>query len=201
MSTRPIHTKNTVLTTLWNTSDENTLSTTEYIERASDFAEKRAGHVAGCHDGKDIVQRLVEKIWLKVDLYVMTYPVPETLVSVMLPQAVVDHRRREAAQRGQGARFARTMVPWESIDVEKYDPRAVTRDHEANLELSETLHNALHAAREEWGVKERALRVLLRVAVDDMSVTEAATYEGVTRETAQRDLGAARTALRELIAA
>jgi DNA-directed RNA polymerase specialized sigma24 family protein len=116
------------------------------------------------------------------------YPQPAAYAHVRTShrRALVDHLRKEAVQRGAGARNTRVVV---DIDAEFDTPAAVGPDFaEAYVEADA---NARMLAQALVKVPARDAALMRRVKGEGVAVSDAAVEFGMARETASRKLASA----------
>lgn len=181
---------------LWNTA--------EYLARQNGRTNP--------DDAKDVASRIVTKVLPRLEEFRAKYESPEVLASVMTRHGVVDYRRNQAAQRGEGARLvpvhtaggtrasseAQLLRPGrvvESLDVETFiEP--VIGSTEAPfvllLEATEITRALITTLRDIHQVSRRDLLLFIKVDAYGQNVTDAAKDLKLRRETAQRALGRVR---------
>jgi RNA polymerase sigma factor (sigma-70 family) len=144
----------------------------------------------------DVIQYTIVELLQRVVYIMGKYPDPAHYVHARFSNVVTDHGRRQAAQRGEGARYDRKVssaneehtarkieqfVSGESLDI---------ADHLDKIALVKKVNGVLSAEQQ---------RILDLVVVKGLSVTEVAKIVDKRRETVSRSLSDAKKRARKAI--
>lgn len=165
---------------------------------------RRRGHSVAGQDADDVRQRVAAQFFADSTTIMARYT-PERFANVALRSRADDHRRSERIQRGQGARLrvdattglishGREVCALDAVDPDS-DRLGTTDDLEFDVVTAAELRDALRL------LDPTIARLLLLVAVDGWSVTDAAPMVGLSRAYANRRLSAAKAMLAEVITA
>jgi DNA-directed RNA polymerase specialized sigma24 family protein len=186
-----------------------------YVHRLWNTAEslaRRNGRTSA-DEARDVASRIVIKVLPRLEEYRAKYESPEVLAGVMTGHGVVDYRRNQAAQRGEGARLVPVHTPGstqapsdaqilrprrvvESLDIETFIEPAhgsTEAPFVLLLEATEITRALVTTLRDVHQVSHRDLLLLIKVDAYGQKITDAAKDLGLRRETAQRALGRVRT--------
>lgn len=151
------------------------------------------------YDLGDIVDSEAVRVLERIDV-VMSHWTPARYAAVRASggRATIDHARREAAQRGEGARHERTVT---QLDAPRFDddPTTIAESITDGVEPSGTIVDRDLLQRALLGISADERRLVGLVHLVGLSVTEAANEIGIARETASRRLGRALGALETFI--
>lgn len=167
----------------------------EFQRRLSTLLGRRFGL-----DADDIAQHEVERLLRRIDEVMATYPVAEVYASVRAGHAAQDHLRRNAVQRGEGARTStdadgrvrrgRVVLSGDAPGEAVEDGCLFDRLPDSAASIAETVVDQFETHR----LLEQALLTLPADQVDVLTlvdghgytVKEAGALLGVARETASR---------------
>lgn len=154
-------------------------------------------------DADDVIQRVAEQFVQDPTGYMLDYT-PEKFAHVALRSRAEDHRRSERIQRGEGARLhvgadglRRPGHEVGSIDV--LDPESDHLGADEGFEWGVVTNHELGDALRL--LEPRIADLLILVAVQGFTVTEAAEQVELSRSYASRQLAAAKRLLAEVITA
>jgi len=141
------------------------------------------------HEVDDIISYAVVTLMEKVAHVMVSYPDPAAYAGMRFSSVAHDFRRRQMAQRGEGARGERKWVSasdeqtWSQLEGIAYGGEYEVADHMDNMQLVKDVMEILPV--------EQQRMVYLR-GVHGLTDTEIAKITGKRRETVNRALSAAR---------
>ena len=137
----------------------------------------------------DVIQYTIAELLGRISFIMGKYPDPAHYVGARLSNVVTDYGRRQAAQRGEGARFDRTV----SSANEKHTARKIEQFVNGDsLDIADHLDKIALVKKAKGVLSTEQQRILDLVAVDGISVTEVAKILGKRRETVSRSLSDAK---------
>lgn len=137
----------------------------------------------------DVIQYTIAELLGRISFIMGKYPDPAHYVGARLSNVVTDYGRRQAAQRGEGARFDRTV----SSANEKHTARKIEQFVNGDsLDIADHLDKIALVKKAKGVLSTEQQRILDLVAVDGFSVTEVAKILGKRRETVSRSLSDAK---------
>ena len=140
-------------------------------------------------DVDDIISFAVVTLMEKVAHVMVSYPDPAAYAGMRFSSVAHDFRRRQMAQRGEGARGERKWVSasdeqtWTQLEGIAYGGEYDVADHMDNMRLVKKVMEILPIEQQ---------RILYLHGVRGLNVTEIAKVVGKSRETVSRALSAAR---------
>lgn len=96
-----------------NRTGADAVNADTYAAQVMRVAVRLAARQARAFDADDIAQRVVERFLRDPASIMARYPKPEVFAAVTVKTEVIDHGRRERAQRGQGVKGKRQVSSWE----------------------------------------------------------------------------------------
>ena len=141
------------------------------------------------HEVDDIISYAVVTLMEKVAHVMVSYPDPAAYAGMRFSSVAHDFRRRQMAQRGEGARGERKWVSasdeqtWTQLEGIAYGGEYDVADHMDNMRLVKKVMEILPLEQQ---------RILYLHGVRGLNVTEIAKVVGKSRETVSRALSAAR---------
>jgi RNA polymerase sigma factor (sigma-70 family) len=117
------------------------------------------------------------------------YPDPAHYVGARLASVVIDHSRRQAAQRGEGARFDRKVTSADEVHTARKLQEVVSGD---SFDLADHLDKITLVQKVQRVLTAEEQRMFDLVYVKGLSVTEVAEIVGKRRETVSRKLSDAK---------
>jgi len=141
------------------------------------------------HEVDDIISYAVVTLMEKVAHVMVSYPDPAAYAGMRFSSVAHDFRRRQMAQRGEGARGERKWVSasdeqtWTQLEGIAYGGEYDVADHMDNMRLVKKVMEILPIEQQ---------RILYLHGVRGLNVTEIAKVVGKSRETVSRALSAAR---------
>ena len=179
------------MTTIQHPSTCQQMPAGEYIKR---FYSALRGRFNGKsiymdHEVSDIVSYATTELCSKVISIMAKYPCPDTYSALRYKNVIIDYDRRQAAQRGEGARRNRkgssTATPHLSAEIERSLSRGTSNftDQVEDRRLVDQILVRL---------PEFQQKVLRLCAMDGHSTIAAARILGVRRETVSRALSNSR---------
>ena len=138
---------------------------------------------------EDVVSFAVEILCANYEKVIIKHPCPVNYSGLRFANIVTDFGRRQAAQRGEGAR--RTRVG-KSLDA-KHSAHDVARIHERQVfESADQVDDALFVHEIMSSLPLFQQKVLRLCVMQEYTTIEAARVLGVTRETVSRALNGAK---------
>jgi RNA polymerase sigma factor (sigma-70 family) len=140
-------------------------------------------------DVDDIISYAVVTLMEKVAHVMVVYPDPAAYAGMRFSSVAHDFRRRQMAQRGEGARGERKWVSasdeqtWSQLEGIAYGAEYDVAEHMDNMRLSKKVMAILPIEQQ---------RIVFLHGVRGLNVTEIAKVVGKSRETVSRALSAAR---------
>ena len=140
-------------------------------------------------DVDDIISFAVVTLMEKVAQVMVSYPDPAAYAGMRFSSVAHDFRRRQMAQRGEGARGERKWVSasdeqtWSQLEGIAYGGEYDVADHMDNMRLVKDVMEILPIDQQ---------RIVYLHGVRGLTVTEIAKIMGKSRETVSRALNAAR---------
>ena len=140
------------------------------------------------HEVEDIISYAVVTLMEKVAHVMVSYPDPAAYAGMRFSSVAHDFRRRQMAQRGEGARGERKWVSasdeqtWTQLEGIAYGGEYDVADHMDNMRLVKKVMEILPTEQQ---------RILYLHGVRGLNVTEIAKVVGKSRETVSRALSAA----------
>ena len=144
----------------------------------------------------DVIQYTIVELLGRITYIMSKYPDPAHYVGARLANVVTDHSRRQAAQRGEGARFDRKVTSANEEHTARKLEQFVwgdsfdIADHLDKIALVQKVNNVLSVEQQ---------HILDLVVVKGLSVTEVAKIVGKRRETVSRNLSDAKKRARKAI--
>lgn len=139
------------------------------------------------HAVDDIVMFAVELLMEQIDFVVAQHPDPVVYARRQVTNKVLDYKRRIAAQRGEGARFTRTVG---SYDLMTNPDASVPSNLDLAQDVVERDERERQMAIVRKAVGDENLELLEMIDGHDYSVTDVAKIRGQRRETVSRKHGA-----------
>jgi RNA polymerase sigma factor (sigma-70 family) len=136
----------------------------------------------------EVLQQEALRLMESLDSVMRRYPQPEAYAHVRGSgrRALIDHLRKEAVQRGAGARNTRIVL---DIDSEYGSPASAGPDLAEEFVEADASARLLAQALVKVPARDAAL--LWRVKAEGVTVVEAAAEVGIVRETASRKIASA----------
>lgn len=144
----------------------------------------------------DVIQYTIVELLGRITYIMGKYPDPAHYVGARFSNVITDHGRRQAAQRGEGARYERKVTSANDEHTARKLEQVVwgdsfdLADHLDKIALVQKVKNVLTADQQ---------RILDLVVVKGLSVTEVAKIVGKRRETVSRKLSDAKKRARKAI--
>ena len=144
----------------------------------------------------DVIQYTIVELLGRITYIMGKYPDPAHYVGARFSNVITDHGRRQAAQRGEGARYERKVTSANDEHTARKLEQVVwgdsfdLADHLDKFALVQKVKNVLTADQQ---------RILDLVVVKGLSVTEVAKIVGKRRETVSRNLSDAKKRARKAI--
>lgn len=135
------------------------------------------------HDVDDIVSYAVELVMEQIDFIVGKYPDPVIFARRQYTNKIHDYRRRIASQRGEGARFSRSI---DSYDVMANPDASVPSVIDFSDTVVEEMERDEAMGRLRGVLSEKEMEIVMMVDGHDYTVTDVAGHFGVRRETISR---------------
>ena len=141
------------------------------------------------HEVDDIISYAVVTLMEKVTQVMVSYPDPATYAGMRFSSVAHDFRRRQMAQRGEGARGERKLVSasdeqtWTQLEGIAYGAECDVAERMDNMRLAKNVMAILPIEQQ---------RIVFLHGVRGLNVTEIAKIMGKSRETVSRALSAAR---------
>jgi RNA polymerase sigma factor (sigma-70 family) len=137
----------------------------------------------------DVIQYTIVELLGRITFIMSKYPDPAHYVGARLSNVVTDHGRRQAAQRGEGARYDRKVASANEEHTARKLEQFVSGD---SLDIADHLDKIALVKKAKGVLSTEQQRILDLVAVDGISVTEVAKIVGKRRETVSRSLSDAK---------
>ena len=144
----------------------------------------------------DIIQYTVVELMGRIAFIMSKYPDPAHYVGARLSNVVTDHSRRQGAQRGEGARFDRTIASANEEHTARKLEQFVNGD---SVDIADHLDKMALVRKANAVLTAEEQRLLNLVYVKGLSVTDAAKITGQRRETVSRKIGEAKKRARKAI--
>ena len=141
------------------------------------------------HEVDDIISYAVVTLMEKVAHVMVSYPDPAAYAGMRFSSVAHDFRRRQMAQRGEGARGERKLVSasdeqtWAQLEGIAYGAQCDVAERMDNMRLAKNVMAILPIEQQ---------RIVFLHGVRGLNVTEIAKEVGRSRETVSRALSAAR---------
>lgn len=137
----------------------------------------------------DVIQYTIVELLRRITYIMGKYPDPAHYVGARLSNVVTDHSRRQGAQRGEGARFDRTVASANEEHTARKIEQFVNGD---SLDIADHLDKKALVQKVKTVLTAEEQRIFDLVYVKGLSVTEAAKIIGQRRETVSRKLSDAK---------
>ena len=137
----------------------------------------------------DVIQYTIVELLGRITYIMNKYPDPAHYVGARLSNVVTDHSRRQAAQRGEGARFERTVASANEEHTARKIEQFVNGD---SLDIADHLDKIALVQKVKTLLTAEEQRIFDLVYLKGLSVTEAAKIIGQRRETVSRRLSDAK---------
>jgi RNA polymerase sigma factor (sigma-70 family) len=144
----------------------------------------------------DVIQYTIVELLGRITYIMSKYPDPAHYVGARFSNVITDHSRRQAAQRGEGARFDRKVTSADEEHIARKLEQFVSGD---SLDIADHLDKIALVKKAKGVLSTEQQRILDLVAVDGISVTEVAKIVGKRRETVSRKLSDAKKRARKAI--
>ena len=137
----------------------------------------------------DVIQYTIVELLGRITFIMNKYPDPAHYVGARLSNVVTDHSRRQGAQRGEGARFDRTVASANEEHTARKLEQVVWGD---SFDLADHLDKIALVQKVKTVLTAEEQRLFNLVYVKGLSVTEVAKIVGKRRETVSRSLSDAK---------
>lgn len=137
----------------------------------------------------DVIQYTIVELYARISYIMSKYPDPAHYVGARLSNVVTDFGRRQAAQRGEGARFDRKVTSADEEHTARKLAQVVWGD---SFDLADHLDKIALVQKVNDVLTIEQQRILDLVAVKGLSVTAVAKIVGKRRETVSRNLSDAK---------
>lgn len=144
----------------------------------------------------DVIQYTIVELLGRITHIMSKYPDPAHYVGARFSNVVTDHSRRQGAQRGEGARFDRTVASADEEHTAWKLQQVVSGD---SFDLADHLDKIALVKRVNTVLTTDEQRLFDLVFVKGLSVTEVAKMVGLRRETVSRKLSDAKKRARKAI--
>ena len=169
-----------------------------YVIGVHNALAARFGNHAKCkgQEVADVIQYTIVELLGRISYIMSKYPDPAHYVGARFSNVITDHGRRQAAQRGEGARYERKVTSANDEHTARKLEQVVwgdsfdLADHLDKIALVQKVKNVLTADQQ---------RILDLVVVKGLSVTEVAKIVGKRRETVSRNLSDVKKRARKAI--
>ena len=185
MTTKRNHNKPSTLTIQTKKrQDEYVLGVYQALEtRLGKHAKYKGQEVA------DVIQYTIVELLGRIAFIMSKYPDPAHYVGARLSNVVTDHGRRQAAQRGEGARFDRTVGSANDEHTARKIEQFANGD---SFDVADHLDKIALVQKVKTVLTAEEQRIFNLVYVKGLSVTEVAKIVGKRRETVSRSLSDAK---------
>jgi len=137
----------------------------------------------------DVIQYTIVELLGRITYIMGKYPVPAHYVGARFSNVVTDHSRRQGAQRGEGARFDRTV----GSANEEHTARKIEQFANGDsFDVADHLDKIALVQKVKTVLTVEEQRIFDLVFVKGLSVTEVAKIVGQRRETVSRKLSDAK---------
>jgi RNA polymerase sigma factor (sigma-70 family) len=144
----------------------------------------------------DVIQYTIVELLGRISYIMSKYPDPAHYVGARLSNVVTDFGRRQAAQRGEGARYERKVASANEEHTARRIEQFVSGD---SLDIADHLDKIALVKKVKGVLSAEQQRILDLVVVKGLSVTEVAKIVGKRRETVSRNLSDAKKRARKAI--
>jgi RNA polymerase sigma factor (sigma-70 family) len=144
----------------------------------------------------DVIQYTIVELLGRISYIMGKYPDPAHYVGARLSNVVTDFGRRQAAQRGEGARYERKVASANEEHTARKIEQFVSGD---SLDIADHLDKIALVKKVKGVLSAEQQRILDLVVVKGLSVTEVAKIVGKRRETVSRNLSDAKKRARKAI--
>ena len=144
----------------------------------------------------DVIQYTIVELLGRITYIMSKYPDPAHYVGARLANVVTDHSRRQGAQRGEGARFDRTVGSADEEHTARKLQQVVSGD---SFDLADHLDKIALVQKVKKVLTAEEQRIFDLVFEKGLSVTEVAKIVGQRRETVSRKLSDAKERARKAI--
>ena len=144
----------------------------------------------------DVIQYTIVELLGRISYIMGKYPDPAHYVGARFSNVVTDHGRRQAAQRGEGARYERKVASANEEHTARKLEQVVWSD---SLDIADHLDKIALVKKVKGVLSAEQQRILDLVVVNGLSVTEVAKIVGKRRETVSRNLSDAKKRAKKAI--
>ena len=144
----------------------------------------------------DVIQYTLVELLGRISYIMGKYPDPAHYVGARFSNVVTDHGRRQAAQRGEGARYERKVASANEEHTARKLEQVVWSD---SLDIADHLDKIALVKKVKGVLSAEQQRILDLVVVNGLSVTEVAKIVGKRRETVSRNLSDAKKRAKKAI--
>ena len=137
----------------------------------------------------DVIQYTIVELLGRISYIMSKYPDPAHYVGARFSNVVTDHGRRQAAQRGEGARYDRKVTSANDEHTARKLEQVAWGD---SFDLADHLDKITLVQKIKTVLTAEEQRILDLVVVKGLSVTEVAKIVGQRRETVSRKLSEAK---------
>jgi RNA polymerase sigma factor (sigma-70 family) len=137
----------------------------------------------------DVIQYTIVELLGRITYIMGKYPDPTHYVGARLSNVVTDFGRRQAAQRGEGARYDRKVSSANEEHTARKIEQSVSGD---SLDIADHLDKIALVKKVKGVLSTEQQRILDLVVVKGLSVTEVAKIVDKRRETVSRSLSDAK---------
>jgi RNA polymerase sigma factor (sigma-70 family) len=137
----------------------------------------------------DVIQYTIVELLGRISYIMGKYPDPAHYVGARLSNVVTDFGRRQAAQRGEGARYERKVASANEEHTARKIEQFVSGD---SLDIADHLDKIALVKKVKGVLTAEQQRILDLVVVKGLSVTEVAKIVDKRRETVSRSLSDAK---------
>ena len=144
----------------------------------------------------DVIQYTIVELLGRISYIMGKYPDPAHYVGARLSNVVTDFGRRQAAQRGEGARYERKVASANEEHTARKIEQFVSGD---SFDIADHLDKIALVKKVKGVLSAEQQRILDLVVVKGLSVTEVAKIVDKRRETVSRNLSDAKKRARKAI--